>query len=165
MAIVYGRLSLRPNRNVSICGSCANIRFSQWHRLFHRWEHQAFPRKIAKGQKTRLRSGFLAQPHKVLTPITSLHGTDDAVMLGEDEELLWDLTNEMEPEDNCLWIWGIGNEQTILSGGLRRYRPRASAPLFQRSGQRRRGRPAATSRQQSLRLQVGANESQTNHDG
>jgi hypothetical protein len=58
----------------------------------------------------------------------------------------------------------IGDEQTILSGGLRRYRPRASAPLFQ-IRPRRRGRYGATSRQQSLRLQVGANESQTNQDG
>jgi hypothetical protein len=36
-----------------------------------------------------------------------------AEILGEDEELLWDLVDEMEPEDGCLWIYGTGDEQTI----------------------------------------------------
>lgn len=36
-----------------------------------------------------------------------------AEILGEDEELLWDLVLEMEPEDGCLWIHGINDEQTI----------------------------------------------------
>jgi len=26
--------------------------------------------------------------------------------LGEDEELLWDMATDMEPEDGCLWIHG-----------------------------------------------------------
>jgi len=26
---------------------------------------------------------------------------------------LWDLATDMEPEDGCLWIYGIGDEQTI----------------------------------------------------
>ena len=32
-----------------------------------------------------------------------------AEILGEDEELLWDL----EPEDGCLWIHGINDQQTM----------------------------------------------------
>jgi hypothetical protein len=29
-----------------------------------------------------------------------------AQMLGEDEDWLFDVANEMEPEDGCLWIYG-----------------------------------------------------------
>jgi hypothetical protein len=36
-----------------------------------------------------------------------------AEILGEDEELLWDLVDEMEPEDGCLWIHGTHDQQTI----------------------------------------------------
>jgi len=36
-----------------------------------------------------------------------------AELLSEDEELLWDLVDEMEPEDGRLWIYGTGDEQTI----------------------------------------------------
>jgi hypothetical protein len=35
-----------------------------------------------------------------------------AQMLGEDEDWLLDVANEMEPEDGCLWIYGVGDEQT-----------------------------------------------------
>jgi hypothetical protein len=36
-----------------------------------------------------------------------------AELLGEDEELQWKLAEGMEPEDGCLWIHGVGYEQTI----------------------------------------------------
>jgi hypothetical protein len=36
-----------------------------------------------------------------------------AQMLGEDEDWLFDVANEMEPEDGCLWIYGVGDEQTL----------------------------------------------------
>jgi hypothetical protein len=36
-----------------------------------------------------------------------------AEILGEDEELLWDLATEMEPEDGRLWIYGTNDQQTI----------------------------------------------------
>ena len=36
-----------------------------------------------------------------------------AEILGEDEELLWDLAESLEPEDGCLWIYGIGGQQTM----------------------------------------------------
>ena len=36
-----------------------------------------------------------------------------AEILGEDEQLLWDLADEMDPEDGCLWIHGTDDQQTI----------------------------------------------------
>ncbi len=36
-----------------------------------------------------------------------------AQILGENEELLWDLVDGMEPEDGRLWIYGLGDEHTI----------------------------------------------------
>jgi hypothetical protein len=36
-----------------------------------------------------------------------------AEMLGEDEDLLWDLVDQLEPEDGCLWVHGVDDEQTI----------------------------------------------------
>jgi hypothetical protein len=37
-----------------------------------------------------------------------------AQILREDEQLLWDLADEMKPEDGCLWIYGT-NDQEILA--------------------------------------------------
>jgi hypothetical protein len=36
-----------------------------------------------------------------------------AEILGEDEELLWDMVTDMEPEDGCLWIHDIDDQQTV----------------------------------------------------
>ena len=36
-----------------------------------------------------------------------------AEILGEDEELLWDMTTDMEPEDGCLWIYDTKDKQTV----------------------------------------------------
>jgi hypothetical protein len=36
-----------------------------------------------------------------------------AEILGENEELLWDLALDMEPEDGCLWIHETDDQQTI----------------------------------------------------
>jgi hypothetical protein len=36
-----------------------------------------------------------------------------AAMLGEEEDLLWDLVDQLEPEDGCLWVYGVGDEHTI----------------------------------------------------
>ena len=35
-----------------------------------------------------------------------------AEMLGEDEELLWDIATDMEPERGCLWVYDTGDQQT-----------------------------------------------------
>jgi hypothetical protein len=40
-----------------------------------------------------------------------------AEILGEDEELLWDLVDQMEPEDGCLWVYGTADQQTIAFTG------------------------------------------------
>lgn len=34
-------------------------------------------------------------------------------MLGEDEELLWEMATDMEPEHGCLWILDTDNRETI----------------------------------------------------
>jgi hypothetical protein len=36
-----------------------------------------------------------------------------AELLGEDEELLWDIADDMEPERGCLWIHDINDQQTV----------------------------------------------------
>jgi hypothetical protein len=36
-----------------------------------------------------------------------------AELLGEDEELLWDVATDMEPERGCLWIHDIDHHETI----------------------------------------------------
>lgn len=36
-----------------------------------------------------------------------------AEILGEDEELLWDMATDMEPEHGCLWIYDTGDQQTV----------------------------------------------------
>jgi hypothetical protein len=36
-----------------------------------------------------------------------------AAMLGEYEGLLWDLVDQLEPQDGCLWVYSVGDEQTI----------------------------------------------------
>jgi hypothetical protein len=33
-----------------------------------------------------------------------------AKMLEEDVELLWELQIDMEPEDGCLWVYGVGED-------------------------------------------------------
>jgi hypothetical protein len=33
-----------------------------------------------------------------------------AEQLGEDEDWLWDVAAEMEPEDGCIWVYGIGED-------------------------------------------------------
>ena len=38
-----------------------------------------------------------------------------AELLGEDEELLYEIAIELEPEDGCLWIIGTGDQQTLAS--------------------------------------------------
>ncbi len=36
-----------------------------------------------------------------------------AEILGEDEELLWDLATDMEPEHGRLWIYDTADQQTV----------------------------------------------------
>ncbi|MBV9826070.1 MAG: hypothetical protein JO001_10405 [Alphaproteobacteria bacterium] len=34
-------------------------------------------------------------------------------MLGEDEDWLWDVATEMEPEDGLIWVYGPGDESIM----------------------------------------------------
>ena len=36
-----------------------------------------------------------------------------ALMLGEDEEWLHELAEQLEPEDGCLWIYGTQDRKTL----------------------------------------------------
>jgi hypothetical protein len=36
-----------------------------------------------------------------------------AEILAEDEELLWELADSLEPEDGCLWIYGTGDQHMM----------------------------------------------------
>ena len=36
-----------------------------------------------------------------------------AEILGEDEELLWDMATDMGPEDGRLWIYDTDDQQTV----------------------------------------------------
>ncbi|HEY6670183.1 MAG TPA: hypothetical protein VI075_04520 [Methyloceanibacter sp.] len=36
-----------------------------------------------------------------------------AELLGEDQELLWDMVTDMEPEHGCLWIHDTGDQHTV----------------------------------------------------
>jgi hypothetical protein len=62
-----------------------------------------------------LAPGHLCRPRRltVAAPAHALTISRAAEILGEDEELLWDLADQMEPEDGCLWIYGTGDQQTI----------------------------------------------------
>jgi hypothetical protein len=47
-----------------------------------------------------------------LAPVNKVHRVTTlarvAEMLGEDEELLWDLADEMDPEAGLIWVYGTG---------------------------------------------------------
>jgi hypothetical protein len=36
-----------------------------------------------------------------------------AEMLGEDEDWLWDVANEMDQEDGLIWVYGAGEEEVM----------------------------------------------------
>lgn len=46
-------------------------------------------------------------------PASAVTVSAAAEILGEDEELPWDLATDMEPQDGCLWIYGTDDHQTI----------------------------------------------------
>lgn len=36
-----------------------------------------------------------------------------AEVLGEDEDWLWDVANEMDPEDGVIWVYGTGDDSVM----------------------------------------------------
>jgi hypothetical protein len=49
----------------------------------------------------------------VAAPAHAITISRAAEILGEDEELLWDLATDMEPEHGRLWIYDTGDQQTV----------------------------------------------------
>jgi len=49
----------------------------------------------------------------VAAPAHAITISRAAEILGEDEELLWDMATDMEPEDGCLWNHGTDDQQTV----------------------------------------------------
>jgi hypothetical protein len=49
-----------------------------------------------------------------LAPVNKVHHVRTiarvAEMLGEDEEWLWDVANEMDQEDGLIWVYGPGDD-------------------------------------------------------
>ena len=50
----------------------------------------------------------------ILAPVNKVHHVRTiarvAEMLGEDEEWLWDVANEMDQEDGLIWVYGPGDD-------------------------------------------------------
>jgi hypothetical protein len=52
-------------------------------------------------------------PPDVAAPAHAIIIRRAAEILGEDETLLWEIASDMEPEDGCLWIYDMDNQQTV----------------------------------------------------
>src|SRR6266436_6655965 len=50
---------------------------------------------------------------RMAAPASAVTISRAAEILGEDEELLWDMATDMEPEDARLWIYGTDDQQTV----------------------------------------------------
>ncbi len=52
-----------------------------------------------------------------LAPVNKVHHVHTiarvAEMLGEDEEWLWDVANEMDQEDGVIWVYGPGDDSVM----------------------------------------------------
>jgi hypothetical protein len=80
----------------------------------------------------------------VAAPAHAITISRAAEILGEDEELLWDMATDMEPEDGCLWIHGTDDQQTVafndgmqyLREMLPEYKRNRSAPRSGADGYR-----------------------------
>jgi hypothetical protein len=80
----------------------------------------------------------------LILAVTKVHGVYTiarvAEMLGRDEDWLWDVATEMDPEDGLIWVYGPGDESVMaftdfgietLTGLIRIYR--ADPHLLNRS--------------------------------
>ncbi|HEX3992462.1 MAG TPA: hypothetical protein VHX39_14935 [Acetobacteraceae bacterium] len=49
-----------------------------------------------------------------MAPVNKVHHVNTiarvAEMLGEDEDWLWDVANEMDQEDGQIWVYGVGDD-------------------------------------------------------
>ena len=63
----------------------------------------------ASGSRGR-RPGGLIMPSQANKEHHVLTIARVAEMLGEDEDWLWDVANEMDQEDGLIWVYGAGDE-------------------------------------------------------
>ena len=53
----------------------------------------------------------------ILSPVNKVHHVTAiarvAELLGEDEDWLWDVANEMDREDGLVWVYGPGDEAVM----------------------------------------------------
>ena len=56
-----------------------------------------------------------------------------AEMLGEDEDLLHEVSLDMEPEDGVLWIYGVGGEEVLAFTAFGIENLRDLIPLYKKS--------------------------------
>ena len=56
-----------------------------------------------------------------------------AEMLGEDEDLLHEVSLSMEPEDGVLWIYGVGGEEVLAFTAFGIENLRDLIPLYKKS--------------------------------
>jgi hypothetical protein len=57
---------------------------------------------------TSFGSGCLTMHVNKVHHVTTINRV--AEELGENEDWLWDVANEMEIEDGCIWVYGIGED-------------------------------------------------------
>ena len=62
----------------------------------------------ARGNRCRRRRGLASSPVNKVHHVYTI--TRVAEMLGEDEDRLWDVANEMDQEDGQIWVYGLGDE-------------------------------------------------------
>ena len=54
-----------------------------------------------------------------MAPVNKVHHVSTiarvAEMLGEDEDWLWDVANEMDQEDGLIWVYGPGDDDSVMA--------------------------------------------------
>ena len=63
--------------------------------------------ELDTGISTLRSSGMTTHVNKVHHVTTITKAAKD---LGEDEDWLWDIANEMEIEDSVIWVYGVGED-------------------------------------------------------
>jgi hypothetical protein len=70
----------------------------------------------ARGISYRRRRGL------TMAPVNKVHHVNTiarvAEMLGEDEDWLWDVANEMDQEDGQIWVYGVGDVMAFTDFGI-----------------------------------------------
>ncbi len=62
----------------------------------------------AEGISRRCRGGLTLPPVNKVNHVHTIARV--AEMLGEDEEWLWEVANEMDAEDGLIWVYGAGDD-------------------------------------------------------